>query len=496
MALQISLSRRWQVLEPFASGGFGEIFAALSDDDSPAVVKLVPKDSGAKRELLFEPISGLPNVIPILDSGEVNDHYALVMPRADQSLRQFLCESGGKVAPDHATPILIDIAKALVGLEGTVVHRDLKPENVLHYRGAWCLSDFGIARYAAATTALDTRRSVWSPPYAAPEQWREERATSATDLYAFGVIAFELIQGERPFPGPQACDYREQHLREPVPEIGDCPQALSSLITECLQKSPGARPDPGSILKRLQASQRPATPTSSRLQEVYGGVIRARADEDARQAADRTAEMARAELFDSARQSFDRIGRSLTNQISIDAPGAVQDSPRSQLAIRLGDARLVIETPVPVAAGSLQVWDYNPPFDVVTAAAITVRKPLDRYGYEGRSHSLWFCDAHVEGTYRWYELSFGILQNVPQTLSLEPFALGPSDPDAAEAFTPVVTVSQIAWKPLPFDRDDSAQFKDRWLGWFADAVDGTLHRPNPMPEDSRGRSRLPQRRQA
>ncbi|MCH7812296.1 MAG: protein kinase, partial [Chloroflexi bacterium] len=179
----ISLNRQWKVGSQFASGGFATVYEAEADDGSPAVVKLVPKVPGAQRELLFEELSGLPNIIPILDSGEWEDYYVLVMPRAEQSLRKHLEDSGGKLAVDEAVPVLVDIAEALASLEAEVVHRDLKPENILLYEGHWCLADFGIARYAKASTAKDTQKHSMTPPYAAPEQWQDERATNATDVY-------------------------------------------------------------------------------------------------------------------------------------------------------------------------------------------------------------------------------------------------------------------------------------------------------------------------
>src|SRR5699024_7455063 len=94
-----------------------------------------------------------------------------------------------------------DIATTLTDLDGSVVHRDLKPENVLYLDGHWCLADFGIARYAEATTSPDTRKFALSPLYAAPERWKGERATTATDIYSLGVIAYELLSGEVPFTG-------------------------------------------------------------------------------------------------------------------------------------------------------------------------------------------------------------------------------------------------------------------------------------------------------
>jgi serine/threonine-protein kinase len=140
---------------------------------------LVPKAPGAQRELLFVDLGGARNVVPIIDSGETDDNWVLIMPRAEKSLRQLLSEAAGPLTVSDAVAILSDVATALADLDGRVVHRDLKPENVLLLDRKWCLADFGISRYADATTAPDTRKYALSPPYAAPERWRDERRAAA-----------------------------------------------------------------------------------------------------------------------------------------------------------------------------------------------------------------------------------------------------------------------------------------------------------------------------
>jgi serine/threonine protein kinase len=213
-SVTMNLSKRsWQLGPQLGSAdpsGFGHIHTGTAEDGSTAVIKLIPKVPGASRELLFEKLSGTPHVIPVLDTGEWQDNYVLVMPLAEKSLLKQLNDAGGRLALDEALPILVDVAETLASLEKDVVHRDLKPANVLLYQGHWCLADFGIARYAAATTAPDTRKHSMTPPYAAPEQWRAEHATSATDVYAFGVMMFQMLQGHLPFPGPDTPHWRDQ----------------------------------------------------------------------------------------------------------------------------------------------------------------------------------------------------------------------------------------------------------------------------------------------
>ena len=169
---EIKLERAWRLGAQLGEGGFAKVYLAQDKSGKSAVVKLVPKDKGAQRELLFENLSGVPHVVPIIDSGEWHDHWALVMPQADKSLRDHLDEAGGRLSIQDSVSALVDLTEALVAVEGKVVHRDIKPENILLLDGRWCLADFGIARYAEATTASDTFKYCMTAAYAAPEQWR------------------------------------------------------------------------------------------------------------------------------------------------------------------------------------------------------------------------------------------------------------------------------------------------------------------------------------
>lgn len=488
----IVLNRRWRLGAQLASGGFGRVHEAEADDGSAAVIKLVPKAPGASRELLFEELSGSPNIIPILDSGEWGDYYVLVMARAEKSLRKHLEGAGGRLDVNEAVVVLTDVATALASLEAEVVHRDLKPENILLYRSHWCLADFGIARYAEATTAPDTRKFAMTPAYAAPEQWRGERATHATDIYAFGVIAFELLEGRLPFPGP---DFRQQHLNEPAPALSGCPPWLASLVNECLFKAGTARPTAANILARLQGSGRPASTAAQKLQDVQKAVVERQAADGARMSAQKSREEVRKELFQAAKQSFDSITGALRQRVLEAAPATQVSMSGGRLVLQLGDGALVIDPVQDAPADCLAASDYEPPFDVIAYTAIAARKPCDRYGYEGRAHALWFCDAHDEGVYRWYELAFMVLPSIPERYPLDPFALPPTDEHAAAAFTPVMDVRQVAWQPIPFDQGEENQFIERWLEWFAAAADGSLSHPANMPETSEGRYRPARPRQ-
>ncbi len=422
------------------------------------------------------------NVIPVWDTGDHGGQWVIVMPKAEKSLRAHMAV--GPIPASEAVSILRDVATALSDLAQAppaIVHRDLKPANVLLLNGAWCLADFGIARYAEQTTAADTRKWNLTRPYAAPEQWRMERATPATDVYAFGVMAYELLAGARPFLGP---DFRQQHLTEPAPSLSAGTPRLRTLVEECLYKAPSARPTAANILARLElAAETPQSPGASRLAQVNSAESERLALDYADAVRKAEADATDAALFEVAGQALDSLWRPLVETVEADAPLAnVTYDSRSGLSAallfnaELRSGRLSVSKPRAVAS-----WDG--PFRVIADAVISVSQESAVSGYQGRTHSLWFCDAHEKGRFAWYETAFmnlafgaGIMPTV------DPFA---KDPRSAQvAFSNVTGTIQLAWPVEELDRADPTEFVDRWIGWFADAAFGTLRHPSSMPEKS------------
>jgi hypothetical protein len=153
-------------------------------------------------------------------------------------------------------------------------------------------------------------------------------------VYAFGVIAFELLAGRRPFVGPGVPDLREQHLHAPAPALTGHSAALTSLVEECLFKAPEARPTPANLLARLgRASHVAANTGLAALQQADRAEVARRGQADrvaseARSAADR-----RADLLSGARQLLTRIGDALRDAV-IDRSSEcqVENVARGQLA--------------------------------------------------------------------------------------------------------------------------------------------------------------------
>ncbi len=522
----------WTLGSRLDRGGFGEVFGASSGDQH-GVIKLVPKAAGAKRELLFaDDLRGLPGIVPVSGIGETADAWALLMPRAQHSLRTYLTVTG-RLDHEDAFPILVDIADALVRLtKRRVVHRDLKPENILMLGGVWCLSDFGISRYADATTETETRKGLTTRPYNAPEQWREERATSAADVYAWGVICHELLSGARPFNGP---DFRDQHLHQQAPSLTSVPPSLAALVHQCLSKAPAARPTPENLARRLAkvvAERPPASTGLSSLRDATRAVAKRQDDELTRESRGRSAKEIRRELALAATQQFDMIRDETLETISaeIDVPVRGVDH-RNMLAGGLNQEIALSEydKELRLGRGCLQIthpggpfphrepWNsthMRPPIDLVVWGHIAVGQASDtrERDYIGRAHSLWYCDAVREGEYGWFETAFveslyiqDPQASYPEGTSMSfisdfgaryhgqfaPCAqgidttsrIGIDNSDAVDAaFRSTPTNFYLAWPFSPLVPGDLSEFIDRWAAWFAQAAQCSLRRPQHFPE--------------
>lgn len=485
MATEIELQETWTLESKIGGGGFGSVYRATAGSEV-AAIKLVPKTKGAERELLFVDLGDVPNLVPIIDSGETEDAWVIVMPLAEKSLRTELRDAGGRLPVGAVLEVASDVLQALTALHGRVVHRDLKPENVLRLNGRWCLADFGISRYAEASTAPDTQKFAMSPPYSAPERWRNERVTEATDIYSFGVVLHELLTGAYPFPGPSWENFREQHLHDDPPATPDLPNALAGLIRECMYKTPGSRPRAENLLERIQrveAAER--SPGIEGLEAVNRAAIAKQSEQERAVSQAESEAERRASLASDATQALETIGDTLRTSILGAASAArVQGTGPFDWTITLEDAGLSLAGPTRDDAGAIEQ------FDVVVHTQIALQVPPDPYGFQGRSHSLWFCDAQEEGRYGWFEAAFKVMALMPEQATQEPFALPPGSPEVQQALFSGMGTREVAWPFTLLELGNLDEFVSRWAGWLAEAANGRLRRQSNAAPGARGSWRI------
>jgi len=218
-----------------------------------------------RREIMLAAQLQHPHVVPVLTAGDTDGLPWFTMPYVDgDSLRQRLGQ--GTMGIGEIVGVLRDVARALAyAHQHGIAHRDIKPDNVLLSAGSATVTDFGIAKaisaargddepFAATLTVAGT--SLGTPTYMAPEQAAGDPKTNhRADLYAFGVMAYEMLAGHAPFHGLSPAKMLAAQLGETPKDIrtqrADCPEPLAELVTRCLMKDPDERPQQASDMVRV-----------------------------------------------------------------------------------------------------------------------------------------------------------------------------------------------------------------------------------------------------
>jgi serine/threonine-protein kinase len=239
----------------------------LADKEGEAEARFV-------REARAVNVVDHPNVIDVFNFGRLDDgRMYLMMDLVDgKSLRRVLQD--GELPVGEALDILGQIADALDAAHAKgVIHRDLKPDNVMLSGGTPAkvyVLDFGIAKLVSANATGHgtlTEKGSWlgTPGYMAPEQWSADGAGPASDRYALGVMAYEMLAGTLPFQAASLPQMMEQHFRAPVPALstrrgttGRPPehhQTLDPVLARAMAKSPDARfPTARSLVEALRTA--------------------------------------------------------------------------------------------------------------------------------------------------------------------------------------------------------------------------------------------------
>ncbi len=250
------LAERYEILQLLGQGGMGAVYKARDKElDRIVALKLIRSEFAKnpeilrrfKQELILARQVTHKNVIRIYDLGQADGIKFITMDFVEgRDLRQLLVEKG-KFPPEQAARIMLQICRALEAAhtEG-VIHRDLKPQNImLDSGGRVYVMDFGIARSAYLPGMTQTGALIGTPEYMSPEQARGEKLTERSDLFSLGVIFYELLTGQSPYPADAPLGTLWKRLQEkpkpPVDVDPTIPKPLNDIVMKALEVEPEDR---------------------------------------------------------------------------------------------------------------------------------------------------------------------------------------------------------------------------------------------------------------
>lgn len=267
----------YQLREYLGGGGMGSVYRAIDgrsgesvaiklihrhlvDEGNPALLEMFRREADVAARLQS------PFTVHTLNFASENGRFYLVTEYVDGGSLAERITLGRPLPPRDALTIASQVAQALEEADAHgIVHRDIKPANILLRRdGSVKLADFGIARVAGRATIVGGLGGfAGTPIYAAPEQ-HSGQADIRSDIYALGVVLFEILTGDAPFHGQTPWELGRLHASQPLPmeRLAGLPEPVQAVVVRCLAKLPADRfQDPSELVSALSRARRAIAPT-------------------------------------------------------------------------------------------------------------------------------------------------------------------------------------------------------------------------------------------
>lgn len=250
------INDRYEILQLIGGGGMSNVY--LAHDiilNREVAIKILRYDSSNEeeyhrrfqREALSATSLTHSNIVNVYDVGEDGEtHYIVMEYVKGKTLKQYIQEFS-PISPARSVQIMKQLTSAIAHAhENQIIHRDIKPQNILMDQdGTVKVTDFGIATSLAATSYTKTNSVIGTVHYLSPEQARGGIATNKSDIYALGIVLYELLTGELPFSGESAVSIALKHLQAETPSIramnATIPQALENVVLKATAKNPDHR---------------------------------------------------------------------------------------------------------------------------------------------------------------------------------------------------------------------------------------------------------------
>ena len=248
-----TLNGRYKIQSLIGTGGMAAVY--LAKDlilDRLVAIKVLRLDfrqnDDAMRRFRREALSATqlthPNIVGVYDVGQSQEMNYIVMEYVEGTDLKDYIRQKGALHPIEAVRIMMQIVSAIAAAhQNRIIHRDIKPQNILiDKEGNVKITDFGIAVALSDTSLTQTNTLLGSVHYLSPEQARGGMATIQTDIYALGIVLYELLTGKVPFDGESAVSIALKHFQEPLPTIVNptamVPQSLENIVLKATAKDP------------------------------------------------------------------------------------------------------------------------------------------------------------------------------------------------------------------------------------------------------------------
>jgi predicted Ser/Thr protein kinase len=251
-----TIAERYELEELVGTGGMSSVYRAHDTLLERYVALKVLHDQYTtddefverfKREARAVAQLSHPNIVTVIDRGEDDGHQFIVFEYIDgENLKERLVRKG-RLSVREALELALQVARGLAVAHGHgVVHRDVKPQNVLlNGDGQAKVTDFGIARTLTVDGVTQTGTVMGTSNYIAPEQASGQPVDVQTDVYSLGVVLYELLAGDVPFPGDNFVTIAMKHVNEPPPSLlevrNDVPLQVAAAVDRALEKDPRER---------------------------------------------------------------------------------------------------------------------------------------------------------------------------------------------------------------------------------------------------------------
>ena len=281
------LGERYEIIRLLGQGGMGAVYQAHDRElERQVALKVIRGDMAAnpeilrrfKQELILARQITHKNVIRIFDLGQAHGIKFITMEYIEGQDLQGLLKQKKKLEPADAAKIIAQVCRALeVAHAEGVIHRDLKPQNImLDKTGRVYVMDFGIARSTLTSSMTQTGALIGTPDYMSPEQAKGQTVDARSDLFAIGIIFYEILSGQSPYIADTTMGKLWKRTSEPARPLGELdkaiPQPLSEIVKKCLEIDPQKRfASATELLHAIEDWQGPGTGT--RVTVVRLGVL-------------------------------------------------------------------------------------------------------------------------------------------------------------------------------------------------------------------------------